>query len=286
MKCNRLSRNPSLWVGACLTLAFVLMALFAPLLATHGVEQMDMMNRLQGPGQAHWLGTDNFGRDLWTRLVFGARLSLGVALAAVSFSVMLGTVIGLVAGYFGGWIDMLLMRITDMFLGFPALILAMAVVAIMGPSTVNLIIAMVLVFWTEYARTIRATTLSLRQRAWVDAARSSGASHAYVIFREILPNAWGPIIVLATLGLGTAIITESAMSFLGFGIRPPAPTWGGTLSYGTRFLSQSPWLSFVSGLTIMLACLGFNLLGDGLRDVLDPRAVGGQGTADAPRETT
>lgn len=264
-------RNPSLLVGSAITLALALVAIFAPLVATHGLEQMDMINRLQGPSAAHWLGTDNFGRDLWTRLAYGARLSLGVGVSAVALSVLLGTVVGLVAGYFGGWVDMVLMRVTDIFLGFPALILAMAVVAIIGPGTVNLIIAMALVFWTEYARVIRATTLSLRKRPYVDAARTGGASHARIIFREILPNAYGPIIVLATLGIGTAIITESALSFLGFGVRPPAPTWGGALAYGTRFLSQSPWLSFVSGLTIMLACLGFNLLGDGLRDLLDPR---------------
>ncbi|MCW5720989.1 MAG: ABC transporter permease [Devosia sp.] len=269
---NTLLRNPSLLIGGVIVLTLGVIAILAPALATHGVEQMDMANRLQGPSAAHWLGTDNFGRDLWTRLAYGAQLSLGVSALAVSLSVLLGTTIGLVAGYFGGWVDMVLMRITDIFLGFPALILAMAVVAVIGPGTPNLVAAMVLVFWTEYARVIRATTLSLRSRAYVDAALTGGASHLKILFREILPNAQGPIIVLATLGFGTAIITESALSFLGFGVRPPAPTWGGTLAYGTRFLSQSPWLSFASGLTIMLACLGFNLLGDGLRDMLDPRS--------------
>ena len=264
-------RNPSLVTGFIITATLILIAIFAPLLATHGIEQMDMPNRLQGPSAAHWLGTDNFGRDLWSRLALGARQSMGVATAAVTLAVIIGTVVGLVAGYFGGWVDMLLMRITDMFLGFPALILAMAVVAIIGPGTVNLIIAMAVVFWTEYARVIRASTLSLRSRPFIDAARSAGASNTRIIFREILPNTLGPIIVLATLGFGTAIITESALSFLGFGVRPPAPSWGGTLAYGTRFLSESPWLSFASGLVIMLACLGFNLLGDGLRDLLDPR---------------
>ncbi|ADO44070.1 ABC transporter permease [Ketogulonicigenium vulgare] len=263
--------NPSLLIGAIITAALCLIAIFAPLLATHGVEQMDMANRLQGPSGAHWLGTDNFGRDLWTRLAYGARLSLGVSIVAVTIAVVIGTVVGLLAGYFGGWVDMVLMRITDIFLGFPALILAMAIVAIIGPGTVNLIVAMVMVFWTEYARVIRAATLSLRSRPYVEAARTTGASHIRIIFREILPNALGPIIILATLGLGTAIITESALSFLGFGLRPPAPTWGGTLSYGTRFLAQTPWLCFAAGLTIMLACLGFNMLGDGLRDLLDPK---------------
>ncbi len=274
-------RNPSLAVGLVITLSLTGIALFAPLLVTHGLEQMDMANRLQGPSASHWLGTDNFGRDLWSRLAMGARVSMGVAAAAVALSVVLGTVVGLAAGYFGGWVDMVLMRITDLFLGFPALILAMAVVAIIGPGTANLVVAMAVVFWTEYARVIRASTLSLRSLPFIDAARSAGASHGRIIFREILPNTLGPVIVLATLGFGTAIITESALSFLGFGVRPPAPTWGGTLAYGTRFLTSSPWLSFASGLTIMLACLGFNLLGDGLRDLLDPR---GRARAAAPQQ--
>lgn len=266
-----LLRNPSLATGLVITLAMVFIALFAPLITTHGVEQMDMANRLKGPMAGHWLGTDNFGRDLWTRLAYGSRISLSVAFAAVTLSVMLGTVVGLVAGYFGGWVDQILMRLTDIFLGFPALVLALAVVAILGPGLVNVTIAMVVVFWTEYARVIRGTTLSLRERPYVDAARTMGASHFRIIFREILPNAVGPIIVLGTLGLGTAIITESALSFLGFGVPPPAPSWGWTLSYGTRFLRGDPWLSIASGLAIMITCLGFNLLGDGLRDVFDPR---------------
>lgn len=264
-------RNPSLIVGAVISVVLIAIALFAPLIITHPIDQMDMANRLQGPTAAHWLGTDNFGRDLWSRLALGARQSMGVALVAVVLSLTIGTTVGLIAGYFGGWVDTALTALTDLFLGFPAMILAMAVVAIMGPGTMNLIVAMTLVFWTEYARVIRASTLSLRSRSYVDAARTAGASHLRILWREILPNAVGPIIVLATLGFGNAIITESALSFLGFGVAPPAPSWGGTLAYGTRFLTDAPWLSFASGLTIMLACLGFNLLGDGLRDLLDPR---------------
>ncbi len=165
------------------------------------------------------------------------------------------------------------MRITDIFLGFPAIVLALAIVAVMGPGITNLAISLIAVFWTEYARVVRASTLVLREQNYVLAARALGASPWRILFIEILPNAMGPIIVLASLGLGTAIIAESALSFLGFGLPPPAPTWGWTLAYGTRFMRSEPWLSIISGLTIMVTVLGFNLLGDGLRDVLDPRQL-------------
>jgi peptide/nickel transport system permease protein len=163
------------------------------------------------------------------------------------------------------------MRITDVFLGFPAIVLALAFVAVMGPGLLNVALALIVVSWTEYARVVRATTLSLREQNYVLAARAIGASAPRILFREILPNALGPIIVLASLGLGTAIIAESALSFLGFGLPPPAPTWGWSLSYGTRFMRDDPWMAIVSGAAIMVTVLGFNLLGDGLRDVLDPK---------------
>ena len=268
-----LRRHPSLIIGGAIVTVMVALAVFAPWLATSDVEQMDMANRFSGPSEAHWLGTDNFGRDLWTRMIFGARISLTVAVASVIGSLIVGTTVGLIAGYFGGWIDLLLMRLADVFLGFPALILALALVAVLGPGMFNVAAALVAVFWAEYARVVRATTLSLREQTYVLAARSVGASHGRIIFREILPNALGPVVVLATLFFGVAIIAESALSFLGFGVPPPAPAWGWTLAYGTRFLRNAPWLSTVSGLAIMITVLGFNLLGDGLRDLLDPRQL-------------
>jgi peptide/nickel transport system permease protein len=281
----RALRNTSLVVGGLITLAIVLAAVFAPLLATHEVEQMDMRQRFAGPSAAHWLGTDNFGRDLWTRMIFGARISLSIALLSVGVAAAIGSIVGLVAGYFGGWIDLLLMRITDIFLGFPALILALAIVAVLGPGIVNVSLALIVVFWTEYARVVRSTTLVLRELAYISAARALGASSTRILFREILPNTAGPIIVLATLGLGTAVLSESALSFLGFGVPPPQPTWGWTLAYGTRFIRAEPWLSIVAGLAIMITVLGFNLLGDGLRDVLDPRQLsrGGKSFRSPPR---
>ena len=266
-------RNTSLVIGALITLFIILCAILAPYVATHGVEQMDMRNRFEGPTLEHILGTDNFGRDLWSRLVFGARVSLTIAIISVLCSALIGTVVGLVAGYFGGWVDQVLMRITDVFLGFPAIVLALAIVAVLGPGVLNVSFAIIVVAWTEYARVVRATTLVLREQNYVQAARALGASPLRILFKEILPNALGPIIVLSSLGLGTAIIAESALSFLGFGLPPPTPTWGWTLAYGTKFMRDAPWLSIISGATIMVTVLGFNLLGDGLRDVLDPRQL-------------
>jgi peptide/nickel transport system permease protein len=273
MRLRRPLRNMPLLVGGLITAAVLLCAIFAPLLATHGVEQMDMANRFGRPSAAHWLGSDNFGRDLWTRMIFGARISLTIALVSVACAATIGSAVGLAAGYFGGWVDLALMRVTDIFLGFPALVLALAIVAVIGPGALNVAFALVVIFWTEYARVVRAATLALREQPYVLAARALGASHMRILLREILPNALGPIIVLATLGLGTAVISESALSFLGFGVPPPQPTWGWTLAYGTRFMRTEPWLAIVSGLAIMITVLGFNLLGDGLRDLLDPRQL-------------
>lgn len=273
MRLPKALRNTSLVVGALISLAIILCAVFAPYVATHGAEQMDMRNRFDGPTLQHLLGTDNFGRDLWSRMVFGARISLTIAIVSVACSAVIGTVVGLVAGYFGGWVDQVLMRITDVFLGFPAIVLALAIVAVLGPGILNVAFAIIVVAWTEYARVVRSATLVLREQNYVLAARALGASPARILFREVLPNAVGPIIVLASLGLGTAIISESALSFLGFGLPPPTPTWGWTLAYGTKFMRDAPWLSIISGATIMVTVLGFNLLGDGLRDVLDPRQL-------------
>lgn len=266
-------RNPSLVIGGLLIVILVALAVFAPVLATHDVDVPDMRNRFSYPSLQHWLGTDNLGRDLWSRLIFGARISLSIGVISVTVAALIGTTVGLAAGYFGGWVDMLLMRITDVFLGFPAVVLTLAIVAVLGPGIINISAAIIAVTWTEYARVVRATTLVLREQNYVQAARALGASPQRILFLEILPNTLGPIVVLASLGLGTAVIIESAMSFLGFGLPPPTPTWGWTLSYGTRFIRDEPWLSIIAGATIMVTVLGFNLLGDGLRDILDPRQL-------------
>ncbi len=273
----KLLRNPSLVIGGLIILILIVLAVFAPWLARYGVDTPDMRNRFSYPSLQHWLGTDNLGRDLWARLIFGARVSLSIGIISVTVAALIGTVVGLAAGYFGGWIDNLLMRITDVFLGFPAVVLTLAIVAVLGPGILNISAAIIAVTWTQYARVVRATTLVLREQNYVQAARALGASSTRILFTEILPNTLGPIVVLASLGLGTAVIIESAMSFLGFGLPPPTPTWGWTLAYGTRFIRDEPWLSIISGATIMITVLGFNLLGDGLRDILDPRQLSRSG---------
>ncbi len=265
--------NPSLLIGGSIIATVVAFAVFSPWLSPYDVETMNMTNRFAWPSAAHWLGTDNFGRDLWTRMAEGARVSVLIAVSSVAIAVFVGTIVGLVTGYFGGWIDLLVMRVVDVFLGFPPIILALAIIAALGPGAQNLVLSLAAVFWTEYARVVRAVTLAQREVDYVAAARAIGSSHARILIVEILPNVIGPVIVLATLGLGTAIIAESGLSFLGFGVEPPTPTWGWTLSFGTRYLRTEPWLSIVAGLAIMITVLGFNLFGDGLRDYLDPRGV-------------
>ncbi|MEM7442914.1 MAG: ABC transporter permease [Pseudomonadota bacterium] len=270
---RKLLRNPSLLIGGTIVVVIVLLAIAAPWVTTYQLEEMDMRNRFSLPSAEHWLGTDNFGRDLWTRLLYGARISIGVAVVSVGLAAIIGTVVGLASGYFGGLFDLIVSRIVDVFLGFPPLIMALTVVAALGPGVTNLMVALTAVFWTEYARVVRAITLSQREIDYVAAAQAVGASWARILVVHILPNCLGPITVLATLGIGTAIVAESGLSFLGIGVEPPTPTWGWTLSYGMRFLRADPWMSTIAGLCIMLTVLGFNLFGDGLRDLLDPRRV-------------
>lgn len=264
----------SLQIGGALILAMAGFAILGPLMSSHGAEATDMANRFAGPSGTHWLGTDNFGRDVWVRMALGARLSLTVALASITIACVVGTFVGLVTGYLGGWVDLVVMRVVDMFLGFPPIILAMAIVAALGPGPENLVASLAAVLWAEYARVVRAVTLAERERGYVEAARAIGATPLRIMIREILPNTLGPVLVLATLGLGTAIIAESGLSFLGFGVEPSTPSWGWALATGTRYLRSDPWLSTVAGSAIMITVLGFNLLGDGLRDRLDPRDVG------------
>jgi peptide/nickel transport system permease protein len=232
-----------------------------------------MAHRLALPSARHWLGSDNFGRDLATRLAYGAGVSLSIALGTVAVAAFVGTACGILAGYVGGATDLLLMRVVDIFLGFPTLVLAMAIIAALGPGPVNLAIALAAVFWTQYARVARTAMMAERGREYVEAARAVGAGHLRIILRHVLPNIFGPLLVLATLGIGTAIVSESGLSFLGIGVQPPTPTWGWTLAYGMRFLRGNPWMSTAAGLTITLAVMAFNLLGDGLRDLLDPRGL-------------
>jgi len=263
--------TPSAKIGACV-LAVIVLAALAPVVFTRAnPEQPDIMSRLAPPSPGHPLGTDNIGRDLLARLVYGARISLLVSTVSVGGAVLIGVTVGLLAGYYGGWAETALMRTVDIFLAFPAILLALALVAVLGAGITSVIAALVLVFWTQYARVVRAATLSEKEKAYVEAARAIGAGNTRILFRYVLPNVLSPVIILATLGMGTAVVAESTLSFLGMGVQPPAPSWGWTLAFGTRYLRDAPHIATFSGLAIMLTVLGFNLLGDGIRDMLDPK---------------
>jgi peptide/nickel transport system permease protein len=261
--------NRSAVVGLILVGVFILVAVLAPLLAPYDAYEMNMPNRLKAPSGVHLFGTDDFGRDLLTRILFGARISLLVSLGTVSLAVVIGVSIGLASGYLGGATDMWLMRVVDVFLSFPAILLALALVAVLGTGLGNLIIALALVSWTTYARVVRASTLAIKEEEYITAARVVGVPVWRILVRHVLPNAAAPIIVIAALGMGNAVVSEAAMSFLGLGVQPPEPSWGTTLTFGLAFLREDPYLSTFPGLAIMIVVLGFNLLGDGLRDLLD-----------------
>lgn len=265
----RLTTSATVGVGILALLAFV--TLFPGVITRTSPDALDITGRLAPPSRGHPLGTDNIGRDLLARLVYGARLSALVAVISVGGAVLIGVTLGLVAGYYGRWADAVIMRVVDIFLAFPAILLALALVAVLGAGVSSVVIALVLVFWTQYARVIRAATLAEREKAYVEAARALGAGDLRVIWHHILPNVLSPVIILATLGMGAAVVAESALSFLGMGVQPPAPSWGWTLAFGTRYLRDAPHIATFSGLAIMTTVLGFNLLGDGIRDWLDPR---------------
>jgi peptide/nickel transport system permease protein len=250
---------------------FALGALLAPLIAPYDPLAQDLATRLDPPSSAHWLGTDQLGRDILSRLLYGSRISLVIGVVVVGLAGIFGTLVGLLAGYAGGLADEAMMRLTEVFLAFPPLILAMAIAGALGPSLTNAIIAIAAVTWAVYARLARGQVLSLRQREYVEAARSIGASRTRIMLRHLLPNAVAPLLIQASFDMGSAIISAAGLSFIGFGAQPPTPEWGVMISEGRNFISTQPWLSLFPGLSILFAVGAFNLLGDGLRDVLDPR---------------
>ncbi|MCI9025908.1 MAG: ABC transporter permease [Dorea sp.] len=266
--------NKSIVIGLIMVLIVILIAVFAPALTPFDLEEMDMGNALQVPGADHKFGTDQYGRDLMTRIFYGTRISLVVGFVSVFFSMMIGVFVGLLAGYYGGWVDNLIGRIIDVFLSFPVLLLSIALVAVMGGGgTVSVIASLCLVSWTQYARVVRSSVLVIREEEYVLAAKTFGASDMRIIFKYIIPNALAPIIVVATLGIGTAIVSEATLSFMGLGVQPPTPSWGYALSFGLRYMRTAPHMATIPGLAIMFTVLGFNLLGNGIRDVTDPRMV-------------
>jgi peptide/nickel transport system permease protein len=268
---RRLFRNPGAAAGAVVLAAMVLIAVFAPQIAPYDPIAQDSQSIRARPGREHLFGADTFGRDVFSRVLYGGRKSLPIGLVAVGIAAIFGVASGLIAGYYGHWVDSLVMRGVDLMLAFPGILLAMAIVAILGSSLFNLMLAVGIAAIPEYTRIVRGTVLSTRETEYVTAARVSGAQDRVIMIRHILPNILPPIIVLATLGIAGAIILGSTLSFLGLGIQPPTPEWGNMLSDGRSMMRHFWWVSFFPGLAIMLTVLAINLLGDGLRDALDPR---------------
>jgi len=274
---RRLVRRRTALFGMLVVLGVLLAAAFAPLVAPFDPLEQDIGQRLREPGwqdaqgRVHPLGTDHLGRDILSRIVFGSRIALVVGLAAVVISGLLGMVIGLLAGYFGGRVDDFLMRLADIQLAFPFILLAIAVIGVLGPSLRNIIIVIGVSSWVVYARVVRGEVLSIREREYVQAAIALGSQHWRVLRHHVLPNTLTPWLVVATLDMARVIVIESALSFLGLGVQPPTPTWGGMLADGRVYLSTAWWLATFPGLAILITVLGINLFGDGLRDTLDPR---------------
>jgi peptide/nickel transport system permease protein len=268
---RQLRRNRAALAGLVVIAALVFAAAFAPLLTPYDPYTVALEARLQPPGGAHLLGTDELGRDILARLLFGARVSLWVGLVTVTLAATIGVSGGLLAGYLGGLWDAVIMRLVDVFLAFPVIILAISIVAVRGPGLNNVLIALALVYWTNYARVARSVVLTLREEEYTWAARTLGAGPVRIMVHHLLPNAVAPLVVLASLGMGNAILAEAALSFLGLGIQPPEASWGSMLNYGMQFLRDASFLTTLPGLAIFVTVLGFNLLGDGLRDALDPR---------------
>ncbi len=270
---RRFTNRTAARVGVIGVLLFLVIAAFAPFLAPYGYKTQNLNEVLQAPSREHLLGTDEFGRDILSRIIHGTRISLTVGAIAVGIGMTVGTILGAIAGYWGGWLSLVIMGLVDVVWSFPTILLAIGFVAVLRPGLTSAMIALGLVTWPSYARMMRAQVLSLREKEFVEAARSQGLTDFWVLLRHIAPNAISPIIVLATLGMASAILVESALSYLGLGAQPPAPSWGAMLSSGRNYIYRAPWLTVAPGVAIMLVVLGFNLCGDALRDALDPRKI-------------
>jgi peptide/nickel transport system permease protein len=268
---RRLLRNKLAITGMVIMATFLLTAIFAPLIAPYDPIIQELVMRRRPPSQEHLLGRDDLGRDILSRIIFGARTSLQVGVMSVGFAIVIGAIIGAVSGYLGGWVDNIVMRLMDIMLAFPALLLALAIVTILGPGLLNMLYAIGIVSIPAYARIVRASVLSVKEQDYILAARAIGAPPSRILFRNVFPNTLTPLIVQATLGIGTAILDSAGLSFLGLGAQPPQPEWGAMLGQGRFAVFTAPHIVLFPGLAIMLTVLGFNLLGDGLRDALDPK---------------
>jgi peptide/nickel transport system permease protein len=271
---NTLKHYPLILWGGSIVALLVFVAFTAQWIAPQDPIGQNLDQSLLAPSWHHWLGTDQYGRDVLSRLIYGARVSLAVGVVAVSLYVVIGVTIGALAGYYGGWLDMVLMRFVDIMLCIPTLFLILMVIAFVGPSIFNVMVVIGLTSWMGVARLVRGEILSLKERDFITAARVIGMKDSRIIFTQLLPNALGPVLVVATLGVGSTILTESALSFLGLGVQPPTASWGNMLTEGKEHLTDAWWLVTFPGLAIFITVLGYNLLGQGLRDWLDPRHQG------------
>ncbi|MEA3223729.1 MAG: ABC transporter permease [Thermodesulfobacteriota bacterium] len=268
---KRFLRDPVAVTGLGLVLVFFVISIFSSVIAPYDPNAINVESILFSPSNAHIFGTDELGRDVFSRMVYGAGISLKVGFVAVGIAVVIGIVLGSIAGYYGGWIDAAIMRFVDIMLCFPSFFLILTVIAFMEPSIFNIMAVIGLTSWMGITRLVRAEFLSLKERDFVLAARAMGASDLRVIFYHILPNAMAPVLVFAALGIAAAVLTESALSFLGIGVQPPTPSWGNILAQGKNVLGIAWWLSLFPGIAILLTVLGYNLLGEGIRDAIDPR---------------
>ena len=267
----RLANHKSAVAGASILLFFVIIAIFAPLIATHDPREADVTTRLGGWSTDHYFGTDGVGRDIFSRIIYGSQISLKIGLVAMTLSISAGAMLGILAGYYGGWLDNVIMRVMDMMLPLPSILLAMVIVAILGTSLTNAIIAVSIVYIPQYARILRSSVLKIREQDYVTAARVIGASDFRILWNAILPNCVAPLIVQSTLGMGEAILVAAGLSFLGLGAEVGEPEWGAMLNENRQLIRRAPWTVMTPGIAIFLTVLGFNLLGDALRDVLDPQ---------------
>jgi peptide/nickel transport system permease protein len=271
-------RKPLGAIGGVIVLALLVMAVFANQIAPYSYEQSIRGARMKPPSAQFWMGTDNISRDVWSRVVYGARISVTVGFATVALATLIATAIGVSSAYLGGAYDIVVQRVVDAWMSFPALVVILSLIAALGPGLLNLILALSILGAASASRVIRGAALSVIANPYVEAARALGAGHLRIVMRYVLPNVLATILILSTIGLGTVILAESGLSFLGFGIPPPYPSWGGMLSgSGRSFMYYAPWMAVFPGAAISLAVVGFNMLGDALRDVLDPRLRGGSG---------
>lgn len=268
---RKLIKNRAAFAGLIYIAAMLIFAVFAPLIAPYDPGAIDANSVLMAPSKAHILGTDTLGRDIFSRIVYGSRISLAIGFVAVGIAVLIGIFFGSIAGYYGGWADSIIMRFVDIMLCFPTFFLILAVIAVLEPSIFNIMAVIGLTSWMGVARLVRAEILTLKERDYVHASRVMGAGDLWIITRHLIPNAIAPVLVSATLGIGGAILVESALSFLGIGVQPPVPSWGNMLMDGKSTLGVAWWLTIFPGLFILLTVLAYNLLGEGLRDILEPR---------------